>query len=97
MSNVYVVKHVWWYEGSTDNFANCYEDNIERIFDSKDKAVAFIREKIKEKIENADEFDRDEFIEDVPPADKIIEGEQVEYQEYWHEHNAYIYNAYEVE
>lgn len=43
---VYIVKHVWSYEGCSDNFINCYEESIEKIFDNEGKAIKYIQDKI---------------------------------------------------
>ena len=49
---VYLVKNAWYYEGCTDDYANCYEDGVEKIFDSEDKAIKYIQDEIRKLVDN---------------------------------------------
>jgi hypothetical protein len=97
MSKIYIVESEWWYDGCPDDYYNCSENVIEKIFDSDTKAVAYIQEKIKEILDNATEWDRDEYIDEVPSMDVIKEGESVIYRSCHNEYNAYCYKSHEVE
>lgn len=47
MDKIYIVKQVWSYDGCPDDYENCYEEDIERVFDSNIKAAEYILSKIK--------------------------------------------------
>lgn len=67
MNKVFIVSRVWWYEGPSDNYGNCYEENILKIFDSREKAVAYIRDLIKYKVDkySTDKFLCDEYVKEL--------------------------------
>ena len=47
---IYIVKHVWSYDG-VDDFSNCYEEDIKKIFDCEEKAIGYIQDKIKDMLD----------------------------------------------
>lgn len=97
MSKIYIVEKEWWYDGCPDMYYNCSENEIEKIFDSENKAIAYIQGAIKKALENADEDDLDEYIDHVPDATEIKEGEPIVYRDLYDEFYAYVYSVHEVE
>ena len=96
MKKVYVVKWEWGYDGCIDDYSNTYEDGIEAIFDDENKAVAYIQEQIKEKIECGCEGDRCWYINTIPSVEDIIKEQAVEYFNDFSEHYRYSYHEYNV-
>ena len=48
---IYIVKNVFIYDGCVDDYYNCYEENIEKIFDCEEKAIRYIQDKIKDMLD----------------------------------------------
>jgi len=98
MSKIYIVEHeqvlIKYYDGGGD----CCDTEIEKIFDSEEKAVAYIQEEVRKKLEeHADDEYIDEYIDNVPEADEIMKERKVEYYSCSYDCNAYSYKEYEVE
>ena len=91
---IYIVKHVWSYDGCADDFYNCYEEDIEKIFDCEEKAIGYIQDKIKDMLDACDYYIS---LDVIPTTDEIKETHEVEYNEEHKEISKYIYETYEVE
>lgn len=46
MEKIFIVKYVWAYYGCPEDFPNCREENIEKIFRKKENAISFIKNKL---------------------------------------------------
>ena len=90
---IYIVKHVWSYDG-VDDFSNCYEEDIKKIFDCEEKAIGYIQDKIKDMLDACDYYIS---LDVIPTTDEIKETHEVEYNEEHKEISKYIYETYEVE
>jgi hypothetical protein len=98
MSKIYIVesefKYLNFYEGGGD----CADTNIDKIFDSEEKAAAYIQDEIRKRLEEAaDHPYPEEFIDSVPSIADILEKKSITYYSGSYEESTYSYTDYEVE
>lgn len=104
MKQVYIVKQLWWYDGPSDNYENCYKEDVLKVFEFEDRAKTYIKEQITAKFE----YERDNSIvgeedfelalnELLSKVDNVESGEDIKYWSDDYETFAYLYDEWDVE
>ena len=105
---VWIVYNAWEWNGSSDDFRDCYWESVEKIVDSEEKAIKYIQDELRPLVEfkaavkaaqekfNCDECSRCECNDClVAKEDQTVDIDEVPNQEFIRSHSdciAYIDN-----